>query len=118
MQLGLELARLTAGLDKLYRDVPRTGSFLDREGLIPVAVAQIEPYALKDYAEARDRLEARVRGATLEPCGRGGRPRRELARLEDAIDHVAGRRCGGRSSLAARQQGRRQQEERGSNVAN
>ena len=43
MQLGLELARLTAGLDKLYRAVPRTGSFLDREGLIPVAVAQVEP---------------------------------------------------------------------------
>lgn len=58
MQLGLELARLTAGLDKLYRDVPRTGSFLDREGLIPVAVAQVEPYALKDYGEARDRLES------------------------------------------------------------
>lgn len=58
MQLGLELARLTAGLDKLYRDVPRTGSFLDREGLIPVAVAQVEPYLLKDYGEARDRLEA------------------------------------------------------------
>lgn len=58
MQLGLELARLTAGLDKLYRDVPRTGSFLDREGLIPVAVAQIEPYVLKDYSEARDRLES------------------------------------------------------------
>ena len=58
MQLGLELARLTAGLDKLYRDVPRTGSFLDREGLIPVAVAQVEAYALKDYTEARDRLEA------------------------------------------------------------
>ena len=58
MQLGLELARLTAGLDKLYRDVPRTGSFLDREGLIPVAVAQVEPYPLKDYGEARDRLES------------------------------------------------------------
>jgi hypothetical protein len=58
LKLGLELARLTAGLDKLYREVPRTGSFLDREGLIPVAVAQVEPTALKDYAEARDRLEA------------------------------------------------------------
>ena len=58
MQLGLELARLTAGLDTLYRNVPRTGSFLDREGLIPVAMAQIEPYPLKSYAEARDRLEA------------------------------------------------------------
>lgn len=58
MQLGLELARLTASLDRLYRDVPRTGSFLDREGLIPVAVAQIEPYALRDYSEARERLES------------------------------------------------------------
>jgi len=58
MQLGLELARLTAGLDRLYRDVPRTQSFLDREGLIPVAMAQVEPYALKNYGEARDRLEA------------------------------------------------------------
>jgi hypothetical protein len=58
MQLGLELARLTAGLDKLYRDVPKTGSFLDREGLIPVAVAQVEPYLMKDYNEARDRLES------------------------------------------------------------
>lgn len=58
MQLGLELARLTAGLDRLYRDVPRTGSFLDREGLIPVAVAQVEPYPLSSYEEARERLEA------------------------------------------------------------
>lgn len=58
MQLGLELARLTAGLDALYRNVPRTGSFLDREGLIPVAMAQIEPYPIKSYDEARERLEA------------------------------------------------------------
>lgn len=58
MQLGLELARLTAGLDRLYRDVPRTQSFLDREGLIPVTMAQVEPYALQSYSEARDQLEA------------------------------------------------------------
>ncbi len=65
MQLGLELARLTAGLDRLYRDVPRTGSFLDREGLIPVAVAQVEPYTLTSYGEAREKLgalQARVPG--------------------------------------------------------
>lgn len=58
MKLGTELARLTAGLDALYRNVPRTGSFLDREGLIPVAMAQIEPYPIKSYGEARDMLEA------------------------------------------------------------
>jgi hypothetical protein len=58
MQLGLELARLTAGLDALYRNVPKTGSFLDREGLIPVAVAQVEPVKLNDYTEARDKFEA------------------------------------------------------------
>lgn len=70
MQLGLELARLTAGLDKLYRDVPRTGSFLDREGLIPVAVAQIEPTLLKSYTEAREKLEAlqsRIPGEAESP---------------------------------------------------
>jgi hypothetical protein len=73
MQLGLELARLTAGLDKLYRDVPRSGSFLDREGLIPVAVAQVEPYALRDFAEARDRIEglaARVPAEAESPLRR------------------------------------------------
>ena len=49
---------------------------------------------------------------------RRGGPRRELARLEDAIDHVAGRRRGRRGSLAARQQGRRQQDERDGSVTN
>lgn len=58
MQLGNELARLTAGLDALYRAAPRTGSFLDREGLIPVAVAEVEPLPLRDYAEAREKLMA------------------------------------------------------------
>lgn len=58
MKLGTELARLTAGLDALYRNVPRTGSFLDREGLIPVAMAQVEPYPITSYGEARDMLEA------------------------------------------------------------
>lgn len=58
MQLGTELARLTQGLDTLYRSAPRTGSFLDREGLIPVAVAEVEGTPLRDYAEAREKLVA------------------------------------------------------------
>src|SRR5690606_12153807 len=37
---------------------PRTGSFLDREGLIPVAVAAVEGTPLAGYDEARDRLVA------------------------------------------------------------
>lgn len=58
MQIGTELARLTQGLDTLYRSAPRTGSFLDREGLIPVAVAEVEGTPLRDYAEAREKLVA------------------------------------------------------------
>ncbi|GGF46930.1 hypothetical protein GCM10011321_41670 [Youhaiella tibetensis] len=58
MKLGNELARLTAGIDKLYRSTPRSDGFLDKEGLIPVAVAEVEPAALRDYDEATDALEA------------------------------------------------------------
>ena len=58
MKLGNELARLTAGLDALYRSEPHTGSFLDREGLIPVAVAEVEPTPLRHYDEARATLVA------------------------------------------------------------
>jgi len=58
MKLGLELAALTAGIDKLYRNTPRSDGFLDREGLIPVAVAQIEPTPLRDYDEANSALNA------------------------------------------------------------
>lgn len=52
MQLGKELAAITAGIDLLYRNTPRSDGFLDREGLVPVAVAEVEPAALRSYDEA------------------------------------------------------------------
>lgn len=58
MKIGKELAELTAGIDALYRNTPRSDGFLDKEGLIPVAMAAVEPAPLRDYAEARALLEA------------------------------------------------------------
>lgn len=58
MKLGKELAELTAGIDALYRSTPRSDGFLDKEGLIPVAIGAVEPTPLRDYAEANARLEA------------------------------------------------------------
>lgn len=58
MLIGNELAGLTAGIDALYRNTPRSDGFLDKEGLIPVAMAEVEPIKLRDYAEARARLES------------------------------------------------------------
>lgn len=58
MLIGNELASLTAGIDALYRSTPRSDGFLDKEGLIPVAMAKVEPTPLCDYAEARAKLEA------------------------------------------------------------
>lgn len=52
MQLGKELAGITAGIDRLYRNTPRSDGFLDREGLVPVAVANVEPVTLRSYDEA------------------------------------------------------------------
>lgn len=58
MNIGKELAELTAGIDTLYRRTPRSDGFLDKEGLIPVAMAEVTPTPLASYAEARARLEA------------------------------------------------------------
>ena len=58
MKLGKELAELTAGIDQLYRSTPRSDGFLDREGLIPVAVAEVAPRQLRDYDEANAELLA------------------------------------------------------------
>ena len=52
MKLGKELAELTAGIDQLYRNTPRSNGFLDKEGLIPVAVADVTPRPLANYDEA------------------------------------------------------------------
>ena len=58
MKLGKELAELTAGIDQLYRRTPRSDGILDREGLIPVAVAAVTPTPLTDYEAAIAALEA------------------------------------------------------------
>ena len=58
MQLGHELAGITAGLDALYRTTPRCDGFLNNEGLVPVAVAAVEPLALRSYEEASQALHA------------------------------------------------------------
>uniref|UniRef100_UPI003100F809 hypothetical protein n=1 Tax=Neorhizobium sp. EC2-8 TaxID=3129230 RepID=UPI003100F809 len=63
MELGGELAAITAGLDLLYRSRNRNAGILDAEGLIPVAVAEVPPQRFDSYEEAeaallslRDRL--------------------------------------------------------------
>ncbi|MCX8569698.1 hypothetical protein [Aminobacter sp. MET-1] len=56
MLLGHELAAITAGVDRLYRTTPRGDGFLNKEGLIPVAVANVEPLSLRSYAEAAQAL--------------------------------------------------------------
>ena len=57
------MAAITAGLDLLYRGSNRNAGILDAEGLIPVAVAEVEPRTFNSYEEAevallslRDRL--------------------------------------------------------------
>ncbi|WEK03362.1 MAG: hypothetical protein P0Y65_14315 [Candidatus Devosia phytovorans] len=58
MSIGTDLAELTAGIDALYRRTPRSDGFLDKEGLIPVAMAEVTPTPLVEYADARAKLEA------------------------------------------------------------
>ncbi|KKB10247.1 hypothetical protein [Devosia chinhatensis] len=58
MQIGKDLAELTAGIDALYRSTPRSDGFLDKEGLIPVAMAEVAPRPLRDYGHAREELSA------------------------------------------------------------
>ncbi|MCC2609465.1 hypothetical protein ABK249_15190 [Neorhizobium sp. Rsf11] len=75
MELGGELAAITAGLDVLYRSRNRNAGILDAEGLIPVAVATISPHRFDSYDEVeaalllfRDRLghaETALRGDWL-----------------------------------------------------
>jgi hypothetical protein len=58
MRLGKELAEITAGIDALVRAGQKGRGFLDAEGLIPVAVAEIAPRAFKTYDAARAALFA------------------------------------------------------------
>lgn len=58
MQIGKELAELTAGLDALYRASQSSDGFLNKEGLIPVAMAEVTPLPLASYDDAREKLRA------------------------------------------------------------
>lgn len=56
MELGQEMAEITAGLDLLYRSRNGAAGILDAEGLIPVAVAAISPRRFGSYDEAETAL--------------------------------------------------------------
>jgi len=56
---GRELAEITVGIDRLYRNRQRGDGFLNAEGLIPVAVASVEERSFSHFDEARESL-ARV----------------------------------------------------------
>lgn len=57
MILGRDLAELTAGVDQLYRADLQQDEVLDREGLIPVAVAEVSPRLLRDWPEAMGTID-------------------------------------------------------------
>lgn len=56
MKLGQDLAELTAGIDQLYRAGLQQDEVLDREGLIPVAVAAVNPRPIREWPEALDAM--------------------------------------------------------------
>ena len=65
MTIGVDLAEATAGIDLLYRAATGSGSVLNAEGLIPVAVAEVNPRELRDWSEADAALAtliARING--------------------------------------------------------
>lgn len=79
MDLGRELAAITAGLDLLYREQNRGAGFLNAEGLIPVSVAPVTPKALRNY----DQAEAAIMGF------RDGLGQAETALRRDWLDEMS-----------------------------
>lgn len=61
--LGTELTDITLGIDRLYRNRNAGSGVLDREGLAPVILTDLEPAPLADFAAADAalaRLQARL----------------------------------------------------------
>ncbi|QQA41748.1 hypothetical protein [Pelagovum pacificum] len=58
MKIGQDLAEITAGIDRLYRTGLGGENFLQKEGLIPVAVAEVTPRPFRDWTEVQDSLAA------------------------------------------------------------
>lgn len=66
MNIGQDLAEITAGIDILYRGGIGKDGFLNREGLIPVAVAEVTPRPLRGWSEVQDALAAIAERAAAE----------------------------------------------------
>ncbi len=66
MKLGQDLAEITAGVDRLYRTGLNRGDVLDREGLIPVAVAAVAPRSFRDWPQALDAINALLERIPIE----------------------------------------------------
>ena len=58
MKLGADVAEVTAGIDILYRKSLEKSGFLNREGLIPVAVAEVTPRLFTSWDAVQDSLAA------------------------------------------------------------
>ncbi len=54
--MDIELTRVTLGIDRLYRIQADSGGVLDREGLVPVALANVEPEQFDTWDDADKRL--------------------------------------------------------------
>lgn len=69
VDIGIELARITLGIDQLYRRQNAGNGVLDREGLVPVILRDVEPKRLKSWDDADaalNRLEAQLPGVNDE----------------------------------------------------
>lgn len=70
MKIGTELARVTVGIDRLYRRNQTGNSVLDQEGLIPVSVAAVDGAPLNDWIDATralDRLQEQLPDVSAAP---------------------------------------------------
>lgn len=52
MDLGTDLTRITLGIDQLYRQQNTGSGVLDREGLVPVILTELEPAPFQNWDEA------------------------------------------------------------------
>ena len=102
MTLGTELAETTAGIDLLYRTATGSGSVLNAEGLIPVAVAKVKPRELRDWAEADaalDALLARINGESEDVLRTGWLTEMALS-LKSLVAMFSGEKIGFAERLA------------------
>ncbi|RVT85123.1 hypothetical protein DXV76_04930 [Rhodobacteraceae bacterium CCMM004] len=100
MKLGQDLAEITAGVDLLYRTGLGQDDVLDREGLIPVAVAEVAPRAFRDWTEALDAIDAHL--ATIRSGAETGHEADWLTEMTLSLGSLARMFSGQRMGLAER----------------